>query len=57
MRLLKIFLFITLGSVGLLAHAAGFSMIDIPASHGSPALKGAVWFPCMQPLDNLQIGP
>lgn len=41
----------------IVAHAAGFHLIDIPAEPDNPALKGAVWYPCPQPLEELRMGP
>jgi predicted dienelactone hydrolase len=40
-----------------LAHAAGFQLIQIPASDGGPPLEGAVWYPCAAPTGDLAIGP
>jgi predicted dienelactone hydrolase len=39
-----------------LAHGAGLRAIDIPAAAGGPALTGAVWYPCSQPLADVDFG-
>ena len=57
MHPLKFFLAVAFSFTTILAHAAGFQLIEIPADHDSPALKGAVWYPCPQPLGEVKIGP
>ena len=42
--------------VASLAWAAGFQRIGIPASGALPPLKGAVWYPCAKPPDEMKIG-
>jgi hypothetical protein len=43
--------------VASLAEAAGFQRLEILASGGlSPPLKGAVWYPCARPPDEMKIG-
>lgn len=40
------------------AGAAGFTLIDIPAADGKPALRGAVWYPCpTQTPREIKFGP
>ncbi|WP_454909393.1 alpha/beta hydrolase family protein [Variovorax gossypii] len=38
-----------------LAHAAGFSFIDVPADKDGPALQGAVWSPCDGPAATITL--
>lgn len=57
MRPLKLVLAAMLGAMTFFAHSAGFRLIEVPADHDSPALKGAVWFPCPQPTGDVKIGP
>lgn len=40
-----------------LAQAAGLKSIDIPAEGALQPLKGAVWYPCSQPVSETRIGP
>ncbi|MBB3452122.1 putative dienelactone hydrolase [Rhizobium sp. BK313] len=40
-----------------LAHAAGFQFIDVPGSGALQPLKGAVWYPCAQPANEVKLGP
>lgn len=40
-----------------LAHAAGFQLIEVPASGSLQPLKGAVWYPCTQPAREVKFGP
>ena len=37
------------------AEAAGFRFIDIPADANGPALTGAVWSPCAEPPEGLEV--
>ena len=39
-----------------LAQGAGIRAIDIPASADGPALKGAVWYPCVQSPEKVDLG-
>ncbi|MGE4592235.1 alpha/beta hydrolase family protein [Alcaligenes sp.] len=57
MHPLKLVLAAALSFTTIVAHAAGFHRIEIPAESDSPALKGAVWYPCSQPLEEVKIGP
>jgi len=41
----------------VLAQAAGFRLLDIPADHGQPALQGAVWSPCARTPGDVKVGP
>ncbi|MFT4267616.1 MAG: dienelactone hydrolase [Xenophilus sp.] len=41
----------------VLALAAGFAFIDIPADRDGPALRGAVWSPCATPASRIELGP
>jgi predicted dienelactone hydrolase len=40
-----------------LAHAAGFQFIEVPGSGALQPLKGAVWYPCAQPANEVKLGP
>lgn len=40
-----------------LTQAAGLKPLDIPAEGGLLPLKGAVWYPCSQPVNETRIGP
>jgi len=40
-----------------LAQATGFKPVDIPAEGALQPLKGAVWYPCNQPVSEARIGP
>jgi len=55
------------GSLGLLAafalcltatiaQAAGFRLIEVPADADSPALSGAMWYPCSEPPGEIDLG-
>ena len=39
------------------SFAAGFRFIDVPADAEGPALSGALWYPCAEPLSTMQLGP
>ena len=39
-----------------LAQGAGIRSIDIPANVDGPELKGAVWYPCSQPPEGVDLG-
>lgn len=53
----KFFLAATLSFTTFITHAAGFRLIEIPSDHDSSTLKGAVWFPCTQPVSDVRMGP
>jgi predicted dienelactone hydrolase len=38
-------------------QAAGFESIEVPAGADSPALVAAMWYPCSQPPDEIDLGP
>jgi predicted dienelactone hydrolase len=57
MHPIKCLLAATLSLAVLSAQAAGFRLLDIPASQEGPALRGAVWSPCAQPASEVRIGP
>lgn len=38
-------------------QAAGFKPVEIPAEGGLQPLKGAVWYPCNQPVSEVRLGP
>lgn len=57
MRPLKFFLAATFCLTAIFARAAGFRLLEIPADHDGPALKGAIWYPCTQPLNDVRVGP
>ncbi|QEI06912.1 dienelactone hydrolase [Pigmentiphaga aceris] len=40
-----------------LSQAAGFTFIEVPASQGQPALRGAVWTPCNKAAGQIALGP
>ena len=40
-----------------LAHAAGFSFIQVPADKNGPTLRGAVWSPCASPAGRISLDP
>jgi predicted dienelactone hydrolase len=40
-----------------LTKAAGWQSFEIPADAGSPALRGAVWYPCAQAPTDVVVGP
>jgi predicted dienelactone hydrolase len=46
----------TLCFIATLAQAAGLRLIDIPASADGPALKGAIWYPCSEPPEEVNLG-
>jgi predicted dienelactone hydrolase len=51
------FVFVALGLIASLAHAAGLQFIEVPGSESLEPLKGAVWYPCNQrPVDE-KLGP
>ncbi|CAB3779076.1 alpha/beta hydrolase family protein [Pararobbsia alpina] len=50
------FLFAALYLGTSLAHAAGFQFIEIPGNGSLQPIKGAVWYPCNQPLSNEKLG-
>jgi predicted dienelactone hydrolase len=39
------------------AQAAGFRLIEVPATVDSPALAGAMWYPCSEPPTEINLGP
>ena len=39
------------------ARAAGFRSIEVPATADSPALPGAMWYPCSEPPTDINLGP
>lgn len=39
------------------AQAAGFESIEVPADADSPALTGAMWYPCSQHPGEIDLGP
>lgn len=50
--------FITLAALCLsttVAHAAGFSFIEVPPDESGPALRGAVWSPCAEPAGQISL--
>ncbi|RST47565.1 alpha/beta hydrolase family protein [Variovorax sp. MHTC-1] len=40
-----------------LTHAAGFSLVEVPAGNDGPALRGAVWTPCKAPVGRIELDP
>ena len=39
------------------AHAAGIQMLKVPSDGSSPALSGAVWYPCAMAPTPMKLGP
>lgn len=39
------------------AQAAGFRSISVPANGHSPAIVGAIWYPCSLPATKIDLGP
>lgn len=46
-----------LSLAGPSAHAAGFKLIEVPASGQLHPLEGAVWYPCTQSTSAVKLGP
>lgn len=42
--------------VATITEAAGFRLIEVPAEAGSPALSGAMWYPCSKPPGEIDLG-
>lgn len=40
-----------------LSHAAGFQPVEVPGDGPLPAIEGGVWYPCAQPVGDIEIGP
>ena len=53
----RLLLLCTFGLASTLAHAAGFSFIEVPADKDGPALRGAVWSPCPTPAGKIALDP
>jgi predicted dienelactone hydrolase len=45
------------GLVPTLAEAAGWRSIEVPADTSGPALRGAIWYPCVQAPTDVVVGP
>src|SRR3984893_15790221 len=56
MHTVKFFAAVALCLTATLAHAAGFRFIAVPADADGPALKGAMWYPCAAPPDDIDLG-
>ena len=39
------------------AGAAGIQVLTVPANDSSPAISGAVWYPCATAAETLKLGP
>src|SRR5690606_26070910 len=39
------------------AFAAGYEMLDVPATHSEPAIQAMVWTPCAKTAEPVQLGP
>src|ERR1700712_98345 len=39
------------------SFAAGIQALNVPADASSPAMSGAVWYPCALPPTQLRLGP
>ena len=48
---------IALCFIATFAQAAGFRLIEVPADADGPALTGAMWYPCSEPLKDIDLGP
>jgi predicted dienelactone hydrolase len=57
MHAAKFLVAVALGLTATLARAAGFQFIEVPADADGPALKGAMWFPCSERPDKIDLGP
>jgi predicted dienelactone hydrolase len=57
MHAAKFFVAFALGLTATLAHAAGLRFIEVPADADGPALNGAMWYPCSEPPDKIDLGP
>ena len=42
--------------VATITEAVGFRLIEVPAEAGSPALSGAMWYPCSKPPGEIDLG-
>src|SRR5215475_8798708 len=57
MHTAKFFVAFALGLTATLAEAAGLRFIEVPADVDGPALNGAMWYPCSEPSDKIDLGP
>ncbi|WP_326542393.1 alpha/beta hydrolase family protein [Pseudorhodoferax sp.] len=57
MTLPRLLSFLALMFVSVLADAAGFSFIEVPADKGGPSLHGAIWSPCNTLPGRISLGP
>jgi predicted dienelactone hydrolase len=57
MRILQPVLAIALCALAMPSFAAGFRFIDVPADAEGPAMTGAIWYPCAEPLGTMRYGP
>jgi predicted dienelactone hydrolase len=57
MHAAKLLVAIALSLTVTLAQAAGFRFIEVPADADGPVLKGAMWYPCSEPQDRIDLGP
>ena len=56
MRYSSFFLAIALCVTPMLAEAAGFQLIDVPAGADGPAFHAAIWYPCSEPGGEISLG-
>ena len=56
MLLFRLFLLSAICLSAMLARAAGFSTIEVPADRDGPALRGAVWTPCAAADTEITLG-
>jgi predicted dienelactone hydrolase len=42
--------------VTTISQAAGFRLLEVPADADSPALSGAMWYPCSEPPGDIDLG-
>lgn len=57
MRFVRVVLTGLLITLAANAQAAGLKFLEIPADSGGPAIKAAMWSPCAQPAESVQLGP
>ena len=56
MRALTFLVAAAVSLVPMLAEAAGFRFVQVPADTGGPALSVALWTPCAQPAGEIAVG-
>jgi len=56
MRLVAIIALLTVCAGATGAEAAGFRFIEVPAAEDAPAMHGAMWYPCAEPAQDIDLG-